>query len=185
MSVCRIVTPGCSRSQAVTRSPSPSLSLGFVVENTFTKLTASSSIPPSIPNRSARHIAASVENMGPGANGNKAADVDLFCGLALRLLRGGRGAQPPEQRPILALELVDALLLLGHHVVERLDRGQRDALRVDGIVRSLVVAEAEPRLEVLRHRAEVTDSVGLAAVAPGGDRKTAHLLEHGLRVDGS
>jgi hypothetical protein len=58
-----------------------------------------------------------------------------------------------------------------------------NTVRVDRVVGTVRVAESERRVEVLRHRPEVTHRRVLALVRPRGDWDPRHALEHGLLVD--
>src|SRR5437763_1627680 len=85
------------------------------------------------------------------------------------------GAEPPP-------ELVELGLLIAQPPLERLDRGQRHALPVDHVDPSLVRADAERRLEVLRHRPDVRRGRRIAPVAPAADRKLPEGGQDGLAV---
>src|ERR1041385_657663 len=62
-------------------------------------------------------------------------------------------------------------------LIQSLDRRQRHAIRIHRTDRFVVGAQAESRLEILRHGAEVTCG-RVQLVSPRQDRQGRHLLEH-------
>ncbi len=89
--------------------------------------------------------------------------------------------QPAAKPSVLGVECVDVRVQGAVLGVQRFDRGQRDAIFVDRGDVPVVLADAERRVEVLRHRAHVTDAV-LRLVAPAADRQPRELREHGVVV---
>src|SRR5258708_39824279 len=61
---------------------------------------------------------------------------------------------------ILFFEPIDPARLLQSQLVERLNGGDADAVRIDRIVSAIGVSETEGGLEVLRHRAHVANTHG-------------------------
>jgi hypothetical protein len=72
--------------------------------------------------------------------------------------------------------------LVDHHPGERVDRRQRDAVGVAHRDVRLVLAQAERRAEVLRHRPDVADA-GIVAVAPFADGQARHAFEDRVGID--
>src|SRR5213075_956338 len=87
-------------------------------------------------------------------------------------------------RAVLALELLDARRLDRHLPVQRLDGRERDALRVDGVVGAIIVAQTEGGAKVLRHGPEVPNLRRLLEIRPRRDRKAADLVQDRGGVDG-
>src|SRR6188474_1533301 len=94
------------------------------------------------------------ETRGPGSEGSKTAEAGL---LRLELLES-------------LAQTLDLAALLLNQLVQSLDRSQRDAIRIDRRDAGFRRSEAERRLEVLRHRADVTDG-RILLVAPLADRQ--------------
>ena len=92
--------------------------------------------------------------------------------------------QSAGQILVLAAQPVDLLLLRGDQAIQRLNRRQRDTLRIDSEVGAVVVTKAKGGAKVLRHRTEVAHGGWLLAIAPGRDRQPTHLVQDRRGVDG-
>src|SRR5437667_5109968 len=114
----------------------------------------------------------------------------LGCMLSLLLsplqqfdLRGERLDQNGKSLQILLL-LGDLPILLLYKLMQALNSRQRNTISVHCRDRRVVLAHAESRLEILRHRSDVAYRCTLRLVAPTRDRHAGDFRQNPFRVDG-
>jgi hypothetical protein len=82
-------------------------------------------------------------------------------------------------------QLLDLLVLLQAHLIERLDGDQGDAVGVYCADRRVALPQPEGRVEILGHRPDMANRRALPLVVPFGDRDETELVQDRSAIEGS